>query len=65
MKDAIEDAFINGKDSITTDALIASRNKITPIKVSLKEKIVVIAGYLPATILRAVRCRKKEDGENR
>lgn len=26
---------------------------------SLKEKIVVIAGYLPATILRAVRCRKK------
>lgn len=39
VKDAIEDAFINGKDSITTDALIVSRNKITPIKVSLKEKI--------------------------
>ena len=38
VKDAIEEAFINDS-AITTDALISSRKKITPIETALKDKI--------------------------
>lgn len=39
VKDAIEEAFINGAEKISTDAVIASIKKITPIEEALKEKI--------------------------
>jgi len=39
VKDAIEEAFIQGKKNITTDSLIESRKKITPIEKALEQKI--------------------------
>ena len=39
VKDAIEEAFINGEDSITTESLINSLEKITPIEKALADKI--------------------------
>ena len=39
VKDAIEDAFINGETTLTTDALFKSRAKITPIETALADKI--------------------------
>jgi hypothetical protein len=39
VKDAIEEAFINNEATITTEALIESKKKITPIEIALKDKI--------------------------
>ncbi len=39
VKDAIEDAFIKGNDKITTDDLLNSLKKITPIEKALADKI--------------------------
>ena len=39
VKDAIEEAFINNEAIITTEALIESKKKITPIEIALKDKI--------------------------
>lgn len=39
VKYAIEDAFIKGINKITTEDLLESRKKITPIKIALSEKI--------------------------
>ena len=39
VKDAIEDAFIKGDTTISTDALINSLSKITPIEKALADKI--------------------------
>ncbi len=39
VKDAIEEIFLNGKAVITTEDLIASRKKITPIETALADKI--------------------------
>ena len=46
VKDAIEEAFLKGTERITTDALIASIKKITPIEKALEEKIKSLRSYL-------------------